>query len=1332
MSGQGSPFASRFSCRPRSLVRRVWACARIVLLAYLVLGQEASLAAERTLRIRVAWGGGTARQWRGAISVSPGKIQGISPLGIDADSPGALWWTQQVVDRPASGLAWPHDAVRIAERSPKSYDGVDLTITAPADAKLIVALAARDATEDAATSANKPLEFPLANLLSDHKTADLDDQGNRLLVRRAPGDVLRLQTDREALIYAPGETLRLRMFPYALPVDEGARLRFAFRLAGVEDDVERWSHLAERTVSGAECRGWPAAAEPRADPLGIPLEIPLPREEGVYDLTVDAIPVELRSRIGLDRVVAQRSLQVVVLAAARPSSELMQEKWSPFVELDPTNDAWWKRYASLGLDWNLRRIGPLGSGDSATQRTADGDWVRLTTRADGEIAWQAYPLTKLSPGLPHVLELEYPANVPQSLGVSIVEPNAAGVVAPPGIDSGVWVPQEAVRRPAARLIHRFTFWPRTDAPLLLLTNRGQGAAMFGKLRVYAGPDRLPEAFPAAAASGSQAFPDLRQRRVTWAYLDRPHLVECFGAAEQFDAWSGRSLRSWTTFHQSALRMAEHLRHVGCDGLALTVLSEGAALYPSPLLQSAPRYENGTFFDNGQDAVPKDVLELLHRVFNREGLQLTPVLNFNAPLPELEDLLRAGGPDSIGLRWIGPGGQSWQELHPFERGAGAYYNVLHPRVQAAMLAAAREVVQRYGRHPSFAGLGIHLSASNYAQLAPAEWGIDDATLAAFSSETGVQVPGVGPERFAARAQFVTGPGRGPWLAWRAARLKQFYQQLRAEVVRARSDAALYLLGANMLDGPEIERKLRPSLQGPANVEDVLLELGFDRELLAGDAGLVFARPRRCGPLNSMTRQAVSQELDYDAGPRLDKAFASAQRPASLTYHEARESGLPSFDLVSPFGSTYTWLISQFAPSDEFNRRRFVHALATLDAQLLLDGGQALPRGQQEWLSELLAVYRQLPAERFRTLDDAASQPVTIRSLSRDGRTHVYLVNDSPWSVQVRLNVEASPSCRAELLGRNAAPLAFRQDAEGAYWQLDMEPYSLAGARFSEETVVISAPRVLVHPQVLDDLRDRIGDLANKAALLRDAPPLNGPGNSGFEEAGTDPAAVPRWLTTSREGVTIQLDEARSVEGDRALRLRSSGPIASVAGSTIPTPRTGRVAVTVWLRTSDPARQPPLRLAIEGKLDGRDYYRFATVGQGMGAPALGENFAQFVFQVHDLPLAGLTDLRPRFDLMGAGEVWIDEVRLYDRLFDPATELIELTKLITLADLKLKQGHYGDCERILTSYWPRFLDEFVPDDPFAVPLDSAPAGEPVDAAFGETFIERMKRYVPGWMRF
>jgi hypothetical protein len=96
----------------------------------------------------------------------------------------------------------------------------------------------------------------------------------------------------------------------------------------------------------------------------------------------------------------------------------------------------------------------------------------------------------------------------------------------------------------------------------------------------------------------------------------------------------------------------------------------------------------------------------------------------------------------------------------------------------------------------------------------------------------------------------------------------------------------------------------------------------------------------------------------------------------------------------------------------------------------------------------------------------------------------------------------------------------------------------------------------------------------------------------------------------------------------------------------------------------------------------------VGAGNNVEPISENWSRpFLFKVDDLPAEGLSDLHLRFDLIGPGEVWIDDVKLVDLPFEHK-ECTELTKLIALADLKLKGKQLADCSQLLDGYWPHFL--------------------------------------------
>ena len=128
------------------------------------------------------------------------------------------------------------------------------------------------------------------------------------------------------------------------------------------------------------------------------------------------------------------------------------------VEIDPANPRWFEKLNKLPqLQLTKTRLprlwkGPLGNDCFQTKPHALGDLVQLNPNADSpDVSWEAYWLPITQPGRPHVLEVDYPGDVPQTLGISIVEPNAAGALMPIGLDSGVDRGAEAIGRPPRRI-----------------------------------------------------------------------------------------------------------------------------------------------------------------------------------------------------------------------------------------------------------------------------------------------------------------------------------------------------------------------------------------------------------------------------------------------------------------------------------------------------------------------------------------------------------------------------------------------------------------------------------------------------------------------------------------------------------------------------------------------------------------------------------------------------------------------------------------------------------------------------------------------------------------
>ncbi len=1222
------------------------------------------------MRIRIDWGGGEDRTWKGAITIEGGAFSRPRTLGIESDRSCRLMPNRKTVI--------------VAQQTARTYDGLDLSITGPLSAVVTIRLTAGDRTQTAAGEARREneIQISLSDLLSGGHSNNLDDRGNRLMVQRWPGDQLRVEFSRKSMIFSPGEKFAIRVRPHRLSVEENTPLRFLAELIEARGGASIWSQTfdVKSTAEGT-------------DPEEISLSIDMPEREGAYDLVITARIWGLRQRFDPARrfvpgkPLARRAVELLVLdsQASDPpvGKEGAAETEQIVTELDPAHPGWWQRIARLPQLSHVPGLpkGPWNNGKSTTWRHPQ--LGRASRIAVG--GWSAFPLPIDSPGRPHILEIDTPPDAPLALGISIIEPNSSGEVVPIGLDSGLYVEQGERRLGRGWSKHRLIFWPRTSAPIVLLTNRhDHTGAVFGKIRVLStATDHLSRA--AAIPSRDSKLPG----RMIASYMDRPLLPENFHASESTDLQSGRSLDDWITFHQAGTRLVEYLRHVGHGGMMLGVMADGSTIYPTDLIDPTPRYDTGAFFSSGQDPLRKDVLEMLFRMFDRQGLKLIPAISFDAPLSELETLLAEGGLAAAGIEPIGPDGRTSAARRLQGSAKPTLYNGVNPRVQQAMLRVVRELVSRYGHHRSFGGLALQLSGDSFSVLPGADSCLDDGTIASFERDTGLAIRGKGPSRFAIRARALdTAPLRKRWLRWRAARLTDFHARASRAVMAADADAKLYLAAGRVFEGPAMKRRLHSSLTQPKSVTGALLEIGLDVSLYQQGrlSNVVFLRPRRIAPRVARERQAVAAVVNRSG--RLDRLIARTPSPGELFYHQPMTLRLTSFDQQSPFGAdkTYTWLVSQMSPSARSNRRRFVHALATTDALMMFDGGWMIPLGQEDSLKTFIDVYRRLPAKRFATVT-ADSRPVTIRRMTDSDGTIVYLANDSPWDTTVAMQLEVGRGCRITSLSPAQDVGRFRRSGGKVRWSVKLRPYDLVAARLSDTQARIVKAAVSLDPGVEQELTERVRELTEDVAALSKPVPLTVLKNPGFEA----PAAggqIPGWIASPAAGgidIGIVRDTARGASN--FVRIRSDGPHAYVVSEWFAAPRTGRLAIQLALRTGDAKHQPPLRVGIESRSSGKTEYRWAPVGAKPAHVALTSRWSQYIFPFDNLPLGKADELRICFDLVGKGNIETDDVQLFDLHFE-INELRGLSKIVSLANLQLSPGQLAQCAQTLDGYWPRFL--------------------------------------------
>ncbi|NOY43589.1 MAG: hypothetical protein GXP26_17350 [Planctomycetes bacterium] len=1239
----------------RAVASRFVGCAVATILCWLAV-VSLGFSEETTARLRLAWGSGgeTKQRWTGSISIDGAKLSDLQPLGVEVDAP--------------AGLLVVGERLVIGPLVKRGFDGCDVTVQADEEAMVRVELRTDQSPHPTI------IETPLRQIIREQLRRPLDAPGSFFLAHRSPGDRLRVILSRDHLVFDPEESWTLRLEPNLQEElgQEPAQLNIQLRAAGDKEVI--WQ--AGRQITSAD-----------KEPLEF--EIECPAQEGAYHLTISArIPEGFATRFVPGRrakVLASREVEFVVVD---PLAKLpmLTEAWQPLLTIDPANPSWWQRLPAWAQTarFNGKPTGTTGNIRPVVRDTAAGKIVELPSTASGtEPNWQSYTLPVRETGIPHLVELKYPLDQEQHLEISVIEPNAAGLVMKIGGSSGLYS-QGVVRTGRGEMgTHQLIFWPRTKTPQLLIVNRhSKSAAQYGKISLSQHDYDVEATAETPLLSG--------QGRIVAGYISKPTYPANFGAAEMLDAKSGLSVQSWSTFLEGANRLAQYLRYSGQNSVVLSVAADGSALYPSKVLNPSPRYDTGMLASNGQDPLHKDVLELLLRVFDREGIRIIPAVQFAAPLPALEQLRLSNDDQQVGIACIGPRGTTWQQENLESHGLAPHYNLLNQTVQAELRRLVSELPRRYSKHASFAGVAVQLSGNGYGMLPGLNWGLDDSTVAAFTQETGIRLAGEGPLRFRDRANQLLGAERERWAAWRVKQLVEFYSQLAKELQAERRDLQLMLTTEDLFAGGALQRRVRQSLASPVRLSQVLFEHGIDIARLNELPEVIALPPYRLAASDRLQDRAL--DLRINSSTDQGELLSLSTRTASLFHHSTSRNHLRSFDQRGPFGPdrTYLTLSDQPMPAGDAQRRHIIRALSRHDVYTLVDGGEFLPLAQQATTRELLRTIQQLPG-----LETPArtrkKQPVVLRTYRSEASTTLAVINESPWAVTVKLPLKTSAICGWRRLGvqDDVAESSGRLAEDSQEWLVELKPYDLRAWRFESATVRVGELQVSLPELANEDLRQRIEKIESRTGNLNIERRYLQLQNPGFEleEEGV---RLLGWQPRVGSAGKVEVTTSEPQSGTRAVRLQSDDGIGvAVQSHLFPMPETGQLVVSAYLKGKKMPTNARLYIALEDGSGGRTYRQYATLG---GERKLDEQWARYEFPVDDLPIDSAGQMRIQFHLTGKAEVLIDDVELYDLRFDKARRGA-LVKRVYAAKTALDSGQVTDCLRLVDEYWSQYLVEFVP---------------------------------------
>lgn len=990
--------------------------------------------------------------------------------------------------------------------------------------------------------------------------------------------------------------------------------------------------------------------------------------------------------------------------------------------------------------------GRLGSRDVLMADVATGQLHTSECLSLAPQAWLALPIQGLQDNLPHRLRVRVPTDRPIELAISLQQMNVLSEFPPLSLDSGVVirprhasvskgtipamrvsfpsvsgtvgrkdvggnidefqdvaaltvpastagrngelsgaqpqaddVPADAHKKLTTYTEHEIVFWPRGQQAYLVVANMHaeQDASVCEILLERAElTDR--------ASVASEPF---EARRMVGINLDKPLLADSVSAKREVDSVTGRALDSWGTWQQSIPRICQMMQLRQANTLLVKGFSEGGAIFPSERLDPNCRYDSGTFFSDGRSPEIKDAIELMLRHFDRDGLKMVLALDLNTALPALNRFENVAGHESLLQQPLSVGDNA-------SLGKMPRYNPLNARVQEEIVAALRELVDRYGHHRSFVGIALQLDDQSQLVFAGDRWGYDAHTLADFEKETQVKLP--------PREQLETafsGAARLAFLDWRAGQLTQFYARL-GDIVRGQhEDRKLYLNAIRLWDDfPNESRFLNPK-EVIRNPREYMLAFGISPERLAESSHVELMR----GSIDAISHSVNSQDwIRRESGQRGLVEFYSANDSSAVVLRYPRRFQIVGTDPLDHSDSR--WLYPTLSHPGAHARKVLINQIFHSDPLLLVDGSWLPFSGQEDEILSLMKTLNDLPPIKLMPVALRESDTnLRVRLGHFQNKSYVQIVNNAPWEESLQLDYRTvGRNVPTRVLGDHALDSSAGRDDSGGVnrWTLRLGPYDMIGIEVDDPHLSLTSLQHAPPADTVERIAKELAELETLVARSADVAqqPILANIGGDFERWGSDGQPM-GWSVSTLPQVTIAASHELPHTGGTSLLLENTGksPAAAWAQSRpIAPPRTGRLVVQAWFRA--PAIGSPLlvKLSVVGRTHaGQRFERAMELGgrsDSSNAIAIDWGRKPATLYVGDVSSESVAELNVSIELIGPGKVWVDDVQVLESLLQP-DERNHLRGELLVAQKKLAESNLYPAERLLDSHWGQYLFHFQP---------------------------------------
>ena len=1241
-------------------------------------------------QFRITWGGAMARQFRGSISLDSGQIDVVQNLSLQPDATGTIL---------PSGTG----QLKIQPHSKATFGGVVIQAECPLDAKVSIEIRNPSAAPFRGV-------FSVNDLLKKTHIEAIDELGNRLALERPVEDQLQIRTSsRNAVL----ETLDI--WPASV------RGNFTTLTPGKHRiRIRRKGVLPERPVELIH------EAVVEVDEVGsfgdVPFQLVVPDLEGVYELELCIVPERsyLASFLPADDQVLRRYEFVAIDPAERQPSKLIWKEVQRIQAIDAATPgflSWISPYLrAQSIPETVKRVTPLSSTLDAVLSHGELEERELQLPNSGSKkclvlgpeSWLAIPLTELEPGQPHRLRIRTPVDWPNAVIASIKPLGMAGEVsefATLGSDYKIDTSTRELLRHSALQPEEQTglrstevvFWPASEQSLLLLSNpSSERLASVLDIAVDASSWEPGEIAEVAANPSVSAEPE----RLAGVYLDKPLLGVWLGTQRIRDPGTGRWLENWSTWHLACTRMMHYLDLLEANLLVMKVQADGGAIFPSRSLQPSPQYDNGTFFSDGRNAGIKDGVALLLKHMERSNRKLVLALDLDSKLPGVE--LQAQGTTGVHQRRLARDSQT-------RRTTEYRYDPLHPDVQAEIERIIREIVSSYGDTKAFGGVQLQLSKKSVLLFKGDLWLPSDRTIRQFESSTNIAVP----KESAAFREFLKTKDGQEYLKWRGERLSSFLARLGGIVAgeeigqvagtESSDRSRLYLHAGSLWNQTPRESDFLNPKTINRIPQEFLLAFGLDLDSLSESDEVILVQ----------SEVEVSESVDADEWVRqisrrigLNFKTNHSLASASVLLQTPSAHRIPGLDVLSEAtGQEFSDVVYPIRiESQSFLNRALLQQ--TLQQELSFVAlGAWLPVGAE--LSELkanLTTLRTLPVAQFQDVplsQTNSSGLVRVRYAALGEKSYVQIVNATPWTEEVSLTFAGgSDELFCEVLGDLDLTLKKEVSGRSPVWKVQVPGNRIVGLQLSQKLVVSSASRSCsgnVSTVIADELSVLEAILSASADPTRQEIATD---ISGDFEQSTKVGLPSGWSSSEMPGVTVRASNHLPHSGRQSLEIASSNKGKTrtwLHSPNIPIPVTGRLTIQAWLRSPADRSSTLARIALVGRaISGDRFERSMLVGSKVDPSQQIPNdwgTRPFTLDVGDIPLDELESLYVSIELVGAGRLWVDDVKVLRCWLHP-NERTFLQGRLLVAKRALKAGDPAAAEQLLDGPWARYLRRVHPD--------------------------------------